>query len=349
MGKIRPGLHRYHGEEMTERDQFIKYFWGLTKLPFLDKLRHALDRCREFYEHEEGRVFVSVGGIDSATLALFLWKHIDKDIPAVSISSIEAKSVQVMHRQLAERGNFIFLKPTKTKVQVIKEFGYPILSKDIADRIELIQNPTEDNATVRNAIITGQTGEQGGYRYSHHMKLSNRWQKLFVEQDAPFRVSGKCCYYMKEKPCDQYSKKEKRSVYMGLMASEGGRRALALQAHGCNYYGKTVTRSCPFAIFSRTDILLLAEMMETPIPTVYGEIKHYPDGSIETTRAKRTGCTMCGFGIHMEKRPHRFDRLREDNHKEWEFWMYEQGWGEVLNYIGIGWEDIPEQQGVFDL
>ena len=31
---------------------------------------------------------------------------------------------------------------------------------------------------------------------------------------------------------------------------------------------------------------------------------------------------MCGFGIHMEERPHRFDRLRERNPKDWEFYMY---------------------------
>ena len=68
-----------------------------------------------------------------------------------------------------------------------------------------------------------------------------------------------------------------------------------------------------------------------------------------TTDAQRTGCSMCGFGIHLEKRPHRFDKLRERNPKEWEFWMYrccvdkesgeKFGWGKVLDYIGVGWEN----------
>lgn len=63
---------------------------------------------------------------------------------------------------------------------------------------------------------------------------------------------------------------------------------------------------------------------------------------------------MCGFGIHMEKRPHRFDILRQHNEREWYFWMYEccideeteekYGWGRVLNYVGVGWEDIPENK-----
>lgn len=61
-------------------------------------------------------------------------------------------------------------------------------------------------------------------------------------------------------------------------------------------------------------------------------------------------CSMCGFGIHMEQRPHRFDRLRQRSPKEWEFLMYhlckdeagnDFGWGRVLDYIGVGWEDVP--------
>lgn len=63
---------------------------------------------------------------------------------------------------------------------------------------------------------------------------------------------------------------------------------------------------------------------------------------------------MCGFGIHMEPRPHRFDRKREENPKEWEMLMYklvkdpetgeQYGWGRVLDYIGVGWEDYPQNQ-----
>ena len=60
---------------------------------------------------------------------------------------------------------------------------------------------------------------------------------------------------------------------------------------------------------------------------------------------------MCGFGIQLEKRPHRFDRLRERNPKEWDFWMNKCcvnekgnrfGWGVVLDYIGIEWRDQPK-------
>jgi 3'-phosphoadenosine 5'-phosphosulfate sulfotransferase (PAPS reductase)/FAD synthetase len=331
----------------------------LQGLPFEYKINHAMNRAREFYDTLDGKVFVSVGGLDSITLTLFLWKYIDPDIPAVSISSLEDKSIQSVHRQLASMGNFVILKPQKSKVEVIKECGYPVISKDKAGKIKLLQNPTEKNATVRHAIITGETGAYGGYKTiatGSHMKLPQKWLELFGGpenasygtnyQTAPFKVSNDCCYYMKERPCDIYAKETGRFPYIGLMASEGGQREKALMAHGCNYFGKTVTRSCPFAIFSRQDILELALLLDTPVPSIYGEIKRYPGGMLETTRAKRTGCTMCGFGIHIEQRPHRFDRLRQDNPKEWAFWMYDMGWGNVLSYIGVPWEDRPERQGI---
>ena len=86
------------------------------------------------------------------------------------------------------------------------------------------------------------------------------------------------------------------------------------------------------------------------VPAIYGEIVRDPDGTLRTTKAQRTGCSMCGFGIHLEKRPHRFDYLRETNPAEWEYQMYhigrdiyghEIGWGHVLDYIGVEWRDAP--------
>lgn len=324
-------------------------FLQKQSLPYEAKIQHARIRAMEFYNHLAGDVFCSVGGLDSLTLLIFLRKYISKDIPGVTISSLEDKSIQKIHHQL---DNMVFLKPYKNKAQVIREHGYPVISKAKAAKIQSLQKPTEKNATVRHAIMTGEQGEYGGFRTietGSRMRLPQKWLNLFGGpendkygtnyQTAPFKVSADCCYYMKEKPADDWAKANNAHPYMGLMASEGGQRRSALIAHGCNYYGKTVTRSCPFAIFERTDLLQLALDLEVPVPKIYGEIVRQPDGTLETTRAKRTGCTMCGFGIHIEKRPHRFDRLRQDNPKEWHFWMYDMGWGKVLDYIGVKWEN----------
>lgn len=53
-------------------------------------------------------------------------------------------------------------------------------------------------------------------------------------------------------------------------------------------------------------------------------------------------------------RPHRFDRLRERNPKEWNFWMYDMGLGKILDYIDVPWEgradgQIEGQKSMFEM
>lgn len=365
------------GENVLERMERIDAkkkiadFMAKEKMPYEFKIRYATIRAREFVDECEKRSLnyhVSVGGLDSITLYLFL-KSIHIDAPGIRVSHLEDKSIQDVHKALGiERlksavhhvdgsgRKYHWVKP-----QIIQEFGFPVLSKEIAAKIELLQNPSEKNTTVRHAIITGETGEYGGFQKDSRMKLSQRWLEKFGGyenenegvnyQIAPFLVSSKCCYYLKEKPCDDWAKANNSVPFLGLMASEGGRRAKSLRVNGCNYFGASTIRSCPFAIFNRQDILRLALDLKVPVPEVYGTIEKKTDGTLYTTKAQRTGCTMCGFGIQMEKRPHRFDLLRERNPKEWEFWMYrcctdpktgeKFGWGRVLDYIEVEWENLP--------
>ena len=369
---------------------------AMQRLPYEVKKKRSELRANEFIEQMYDRdkeAHVSVGGLDSITLHVFL-KSIGIDVPAISVSGLEDRSIQKVHKALG----VTVLKSCKTKVQVINEEGFPVISKRIAGKIALLQNPSEKNKTVRHAIITGECGELGHYAKNSRMKLPQKWLKLFggyenenegVHYQKPdFKVSNECCYWLKEKPCDDWAREHDSFPFLGMMASEGGQREEALTDHGCNYYGKTVMRSAPFAPYLRNDILALAQEMdkwyhdhkdiferlyyEQPysrdkngnvvpyvpvksiIPEIYGRIEKDSEGDLETSGAKRTGCSMCGFGIHMEERPHRFDRLRERNPKEWEFYMYrcctdpdtreKYGWGRVLDYIGVEWEDIPGVQ-----
>ncbi len=379
----------WKAEKKKKRAQFT----AMQNLPYEVKIKRAEKRAHEFIAELDKRglsAHVSVGGLDS--IVLYIWlKSIGIDIPAVSVSSLEDRSIQRVHKSLG----ITRIAPGKSKVEVLNEVGFPVISKKIAGRINTLQHPTEKNKTVRHAIITGECGEQGHFAKNSRMKMPQKWLNLFggyenenegVEYQEPdFLVSNKCCIHMKEQPCDIWAKIHNSCPFLGLMASEGGQREEALIDHGCNYFGKTVIRSAPFGPFLRQDILTLAiemdkwyhehfdifkqafheqpygenkdgslkeyEPLDTIIPEIYGRIEQDQNGVLRTTGAQRTGCSMCGFGIHMEKRPHRFDQLRERNPKEWEFWMYRcctdkntgevYGWGKVLDYIGVGWEDIP--------
>ena len=387
-------------DRMNEINADFKAKMFITKqraLSYEEKKVYASIRVREFHNRiigeYNGSCHVSVGGLDSIVLYIFIHYYLGySDVVGISVSSLEDKSIQQIHKAMdikrlssarREDGHLW------NKQKIIQEFGFPVGSKEIASKIEHLQNPTPNNATIRHAIITGETGEYGGYNKNSRMKLSNRWLELFGGyenenegtnyQTPDFKVSSKCCYFLKEKPCDDWAKENNSYPFLGLMASEGGRREKSLKINGCNYYGATTVRSAPFAIFTRQDLLKLAlEMnnfceengllekwgLDTIIPSIYGRIAN-EGGFLRTTLAQRTGCSMCGFGMDFEKnkRPHRFDRLRERNYKEWEFWMYrcvtdpksgeQYGWGKVFDYIGIPWEDeafdmVNNQMTLFD-
>lgn len=158
-------------------DEHIAQFRAKMKMPYEFKRNYAEIRAREFYD-ECGRrglnTHASVGGLDSITMLCFLRK-IGIDVPAISCSQLEDKSIQKVHKALGVEN----VKPLRRKDKVIMEFGFPVISKETAGKIELLQNPSEKNATVRHAIITGETGEYGGNRTGTRMKLPDRWLKIF--------------------------------------------------------------------------------------------------------------------------------------------------------------------------
>ena len=150
---------------------------AMQALPYEIKKKRSELRAYEFVEQMDLRgksAHVSVGGLDSITLHVFL-KSIGIEVPAISVSGLEDKSIQRVHKALG----ITILQPCKTKVQVINEVGFPVISKRIAGKIDLLQNPSEDNKTVRHAIITGECGEQGHYAKNSRMKLPYKWLKLF--------------------------------------------------------------------------------------------------------------------------------------------------------------------------
>lgn len=205
-------------------------FSELQAKSYEEKIGRQTGIAWEFYLEMQKRgcgCHVSVGGLDSITL--FIWLHsIGIHVPAISVSGVEDKSIQKVHRALGIE----IVKSYKNKVDILNEMGFPVISKRIAGKIDLLQHPTEDNKTVRHAIITGECGEQGHFAKNSRMKLPQRWLRLFggyendnegVNYQKPdFLVSNDCCYWLKEKPCDDWARTHNSYPYLGMMASEGG-------------------------------------------------------------------------------------------------------------------------------
>lgn len=77
-----------------------------------------------------------------------------------------------------------------------------------------------------------------------------------------------------------------------------------------------------------------------PYCTVYGKIVEDKNGKLHTTGVSRTGCMFCMFGVHREKSPNRFERMKETHPQIYDYCMRPMNDGglglvEVLDFIGV--------------
>lgn len=134
-------------ERTKDNAQKIAAFQVKQKLPYEFKIKYAEVRVREFIRECDKRslnTHISVGGLDSITLLKFIHDYCGFSyVPGVSVSSLEDRSIQQIHEQLG----VIKLSPYKSKIDIIREYGFPVLSKEIAAKIELLAHPTDKNKT----------------------------------------------------------------------------------------------------------------------------------------------------------------------------------------------------------
>ena len=165
-------------KEQLEREQWKEEkrkkkarFTALQRLPYEVKVKRAELRAIEFVNELDNRglnAHVSVGGLDSIVLLCFLRK-IGIDIPAVSVSSLEDKSIQNVHKELG----VISIAPGKSKVEILNEVGFPVISKKIAGRIDTLQHPTDRNKT--DSEYTWKKGHIVSISYEKEMKKSGNF------------------------------------------------------------------------------------------------------------------------------------------------------------------------------
>ena len=106
MTKVVSGVRRRQRQmsddwkEQKKRQKAI--FTAQQNLPYEVKVRRAELRAREFIQELDRRgmnAHVSVGGLDSIVLLMFLRSR-GINVPAVSVSSLEDKSIIKVHKQL---------------------------------------------------------------------------------------------------------------------------------------------------------------------------------------------------------------------------------------------------------
>jgi 3'-phosphoadenosine 5'-phosphosulfate sulfotransferase (PAPS reductase)/FAD synthetase len=90
-----------------------------------------------------------------------------------------------------------WLRPKKSFRDVLSQYGYPVVSKETAQKIYEIRHTHSDK--LRNRRMNGDI--------KGHGKIGEKWKKLI---DAPFKISHMCCTVMKKRPIHKY---EMETVY----------------------------------------------------------------------------------------------------------------------------------------
>lgn len=298
------------------------------------KIMKTQQRIREWVsEFGVDGVYVAFSGGKDSTVLLDIVRKMYHNVEGVFANTGNEfpEIVQFVRKQ----ENIKWVKPRKSFAKIIKEEGYPIISKKQSRMIRDLQNPTPTNAKSRKLYLSDFALDENGECTevkNNSFKLAYKHRYLI---DAPFKVSEKCCNYLKKYPMQDYEKLTGKKPLIGTQAEESKMRESAYLQVGCNNFkgGK----SQPLGFWTSQDILEYIDKYNIEIASIYGEVKKDSDGKYYTTGENRTGCSMCLYGNSMWKtdEDNRVLRMEQTHPKLHNHMINNLGFKEVLEYMNI--------------
>jgi len=243
--------------------------------------------------------------------------------------------------------NVTWLRPKMRFDEVIKKYGYPVISKEVSQKIyEYRMKP--------NGVGNRQFDPNSEYlkKYGERFSLV----KYIPLRDSNIPISHICCKVMKKNPTHEFEKQTGKKPVLGIMTQESALREESWLKSGCNAFNAKRPISNPLSFWTNQDILQYIHDNNIEIASVYGEVKdnNYLSGQMciegcetwKTTGCARTGCVFCLFGMHLEKGETRLQRLHRTHPKVYDYCMgggeFVDGWWQP-NKNGLGMKYVCDE------
>lgn len=304
----------------------------LQALPLQRKIGFTAARIAEWYQHYNGKVYVSFSGGKDSTVLLDIARTLYPNIKAMFVDTgLEYPEIKEFVKSF---DNVDIVRPQMSFKQVIDEYGYPVISKEVAECIYEARKSDGVKYTFRLKKLNGELKK--GDNTASQWDFS-RYKFLL---DAPFKISHKCCSVMKKRPAKQYHKELGLFPIIATMAEESRLRQSTWLRQGCNAFSAKEPKSAPMSFWTEQDVLEYIYTKNIHIASVYGDIYKDTKGKFYTTGCERTGCM---FGIKGDRTPNRFQRMYYTHPGLYDYCLNKLGIKEVLDFINVPYE--PE----FDL
>lgn len=334
--------------EMAGRENWRHQPWELRQmqsLPLRAKKRMTFDRIKGWYEAFGDDVYFSYSGGKDSTVLLEMLANFCKEygyklFVVFCDTGLEypeiRKFAEYNTKRIAEKYGieieFVRLKPDMIFREVIIEYGYPIISKEISKIIYGARHSENKKQSYINKL----KGLNPDGSYSEYKQQYRKYEILL---QAPFEISNRCCVKMKEQPAMRYEAETGKKPIVATMADESKQRLDGWCKTGCNAFDSDRPMSKPISFWTEQDILSMILKESIEIAPVYGKVvKDFKkmgqadgqmsmtdfgidmqDEPLKTTGCTRTGCIFCGYGCHLDKGLTRFQRLKITHPRLYEY------------------------------
>lgn len=319
--------------------------------PLDRKIQVTQTRILEWILKTGKQCAVSFSGGKDSTVLLDLTRRIDPEIPAIFANTgLEFPEVRAF---ALSKENVVQVYPEMNFMQVLRNYGYPLISKEVSLRIYTARGGGNDRRHSRKCLLGIETYISKAGIEVESFYNAEKWLPL---SQLPIKFSQECCKITKEKPISKYQKEHKLKPIVGTMASESRRRQQGWLRNGCNAFDGSHPRSAPLSFWTEQDILNYIRRYDIQIASVYGQIVPESSGSVKAkngvclkcTGRQRTGCIFCGYGAHLEAKDlgeTRFQQLARTHPKLYDYCMRGGEWIDNPDYdpsMPVYDKDIPQ-------